>query len=213
MSQETKDKPVSVLDHTAGWRRQFSQPRGWLGSLVGFILAIRNKKRSLWVLSLLDLRPAHRVLEIGFGPGMDIRRVASRVSEGLVAGIDHSEVMVRQACRRNAEAINAGRVELRQGTASQLPFDSDSFDTVFAINVAQFWPEPANIVRELRRVLKPGGQLALAVQPRNKDATEATARDTGKKLVGALISARFASVRLEQQPAKPVSIVYALGTK
>src|SRR5271168_4473975 len=114
---------------------QFTHPRGWVGWLVGQLLAVKNKERSLWVLTLLDLRPTDRVLEIGFGPGADIQRVAARVPQGSVAGVDHSEAMVRQASSRNAEFVRDHRVELSQGVASELPYASDSFDLVFAINV------------------------------------------------------------------------------
>jgi ubiquinone/menaquinone biosynthesis C-methylase UbiE len=176
-------------------------------------MAIKNKERSLWVLSLLNLEPADRVLEIGFGPGVDIRRVAERVPMGLVAGIDHSEAMLRQAMRRNKEAIDAGQVELRQGTASHLPFASDSFDVAFAINVAQHWDSTLDAAGEIRRILKPGRLVALAVQPLNKGATEETAHQIGQALVEALIAAGFRSVKLEHCPMKPVSTVCALGIK
>jgi len=213
MLQETTEKPIPTCRSTGGWRSQFGHPRGWRGWVVGQLMAIKNKERSLWILSLLNLEPADRVLEIGFGPGVDIRRVAERVPMGLVAGIDHSEAMLRQAMRRNKEAIDAGRVELRQGTASHLPFASDSFDVAFAINVAQHWDSTLDAAGEIRRVLKPGGLVALAVQPRNKGATEETAHQIGQTLVEALIAAGFRSVRLEHRPMKPVSTVCALAIK
>jgi ubiquinone/menaquinone biosynthesis C-methylase UbiE len=195
------------------WRSQFRYPRGWLGWLVGQLMAVKNEPRSLWVLSQLKLRPSDRVLEIGFGPGADIRRVAARLPAGSVMGIDHSETMVRQAARRNARAIDAGCVSLRQGEACELPYESDFFDAVYSINVAQFWDEPALVAREIRRVLKPGAQVALAVQPRSKGATEQTARETGCILVEALKAAGFSQVRLEQKQLAPVSVVCALSVK
>jgi ubiquinone/menaquinone biosynthesis C-methylase UbiE len=152
-------------------------------------------------------------LEIGFGSGADIRRVAERVSVGLVAGIDHSEMMLRQAMRRNAPAIRSQRVELRQGAASELPYSSDFFNTVFAINVAQFWDTTGQTVVEIHRVLKPGGRAVIAVQPRNKGASEETVRRTGQKLAEALTTAGFSCVRLERRMMKPVSVICALGTK
>jgi len=94
--------------------RQFRQPEGVLGSLAGVIMSSRpsNVSRNQWTVDLLDLQPQDRVLEIGFGPGIGIQRAALLVSEGLVIGIDHSEVMLRQASKRNAAAIAQGRVEL-----------------------------------------------------------------------------------------------------
>jgi ubiquinone/menaquinone biosynthesis C-methylase UbiE len=71
--------------------------------------------------------------------------------------------MMAQARARNAAAIAEGRVELRQGDASRLPFPDDHFDKIFATNVIYFWEDPAVTVKELRRVLKPGGRIALYV--------------------------------------------------
>jgi ubiquinone/menaquinone biosynthesis C-methylase UbiE len=153
MLQEKIEKPVPTCRDDSGWRSQFGRPRGWRGWVAGQLMAIQNKERSLWVLSLLKLHPEDHVLEIGFGSGMDIRRVAGRVPKGFVAGIDPSEVMLRQAMRRNKEAIRAGRVELRQGTASLLPYPTDSFNAVFAINVAQHWDSTLDAAEEVRRVL------------------------------------------------------------
>jgi ubiquinone/menaquinone biosynthesis C-methylase UbiE len=176
-------------------------------------MAIKNRERSLWVLSLLELRPADRVLEIGFGSGADIRRLAARIPEGFVMGIDHSEAMVRLAASKNARAIGTGHVTLRQGSASNLTYESNSFDAVYSINVAQFWDKPVEVAQEIRRVLKPGGQVTLAVQPRNKDATEATVLKTGEKLVEAFSAAGFSPVRLERKLLRPVSVVCALAIK
>jgi ubiquinone/menaquinone biosynthesis C-methylase UbiE len=217
MLQETVERPMPACRDTTGLRGwivgQFARPQGWRGWIVGQLIAIKNRERSLWVLSLLDLRPTDHVLEIGFGSGVDICRVAERVPHGFVAGIDHSAAMLRQATSRNREMIRAARVELRQGSASELPYAANSFDAVYAINVAQFWDVPVNTVREIRRVLKPGGLAVLAVQPRNKGATEETAQQTGATLSQALTVAGFRSVRLERRAMKPVSTVCALGRK
>jgi ubiquinone/menaquinone biosynthesis C-methylase UbiE len=106
------------------------------------------------------------VLEIGFGPGTDIAR-ANRAA-AFVAGVDHSEAMLRLASQRNREAIREGRVELKLGAAAQLPYLGARFDCVFAINNAQFWKDLPKPLGEIARVLKPGGRVLLAVQPRKK---------------------------------------------
>ena len=114
--------------YARGIRRQFGHPRGLVGWLVGHLMAVKNQGRSRWVLDLLDIRPEHRVLEVGFGSGVDIRRAAERARHGWVAGIDHSRTMVRQASRRNAGRIRPGQVELRQASAEALPYADGTFD-------------------------------------------------------------------------------------
>jgi len=196
-----------------GWRRQFARPTGALGQLAGHLMAFRNKERSWWVLPLLEIHDKDRVVEVGFGSGADIRRVSEMAVHGFVAGVDHSEVMVKQAERRNRAGIQAARVELQLGSASQLPYPDGSFDKAFSINVAHFWPDPLVPLGEMRRVLRKGGLIAIAIQPRSEGASERTARETGKMLTENLKSAGFSEVRLESKKMKPVSVVCALGVK
>jgi ubiquinone/menaquinone biosynthesis C-methylase UbiE len=192
-------------------RDQFAKPTGTLGWLVGHALAFKNRERSEWVASLLELQHDERVLEIGFGPGTDIAR-ASRAA-AFVAGVDHSETMLRQASGRNRSAIRDGRVELKLGTASQLPYPDAQFDCAFAINSAQFWKDLPTALAELKRVLKPGGRVALAVQPRNKGATDETARQVGFGLAKALTAAGFADVYCEFREMRPVATAGVLGRR
>jgi SAM-dependent methyltransferase len=193
------------------WRKQFAKPTGPLGWVVGHVMAMKNKERSEFVFSILDLRPEDRVLEIGFGPGADVRR-ASEVAS-FVAGIDHSDVMVKQAARRNASAIRDGRVKLELGSAKSLPYPEAHFDKVFAINSAQFWKDSVATLAEVGRVLKPGGSIALAVQPRSKGATEDHAYQAGRGLADAMKKAGFSEIRCESRQMKPVSTVCAMGRK
>src|SRR6516225_7424900 len=71
---------------------------------------------------------------------------------------DPSPEMIAQAQARNAPAVATGRVELRRGAAARLPFESNTFDKAVAVNSRQVWPDAIAGLRELRRVLKPGGR-------------------------------------------------------
>jgi ubiquinone/menaquinone biosynthesis C-methylase UbiE len=193
------------------WRNQFAKPSGTMGWIAGHLMAMKNGHRSTWVFSLLDLKPTDRVLEIGFGSGTDIAR-ASRAA-AFVAGVDHSEVMVRMACSRNAQAINEKRVELKLGSAAQLPYPENHFDRVYAINAAQFWKDSVKTLMEVSRVLKPGGWVVLAVQPRSKNATEETTRQAGIGLSKSLAAAGFEDVHTEMQHTPPVPTVCVLGRR
>lgn len=193
--------------------QQFSQPTGALGWLVGHLMAFKNRERSEWLMPLLDVQQDDHVLEIGFGPGVDVRRVSAAASGVRVAGIDHSEEMLRQARKRNAAAVREGRVDLRLGPAFPLPFPDAVFDRAFSVNTVQFWPDRAVGLAELHRVLKPGGLLAIAIQPRSKGATEETTREWGARLSAELQAAGFSQVRLEFKDMRPVPVVCALGTK
>ena len=90
---------------------QFGHPSGFWGQIVGWIMALRssNRRRNAWAVSLLNVQPRDRVLEIGFGPGIAIRKMSQIAVEGYVCGLDHSARILRQASWRNAAAIRAGR--------------------------------------------------------------------------------------------------------
>jgi ubiquinone/menaquinone biosynthesis C-methylase UbiE len=143
----------------------FGRPRGVLGRLGGIIMAHTNEDCGAWVADLLEIGPNDRVLEVGFGPGVIIQRLSKLASAGHVAGIDPSREMVEQARARNAAAIERGRVDLRRGSVESLPFDDGTFDKALAVNSMQVWPEPAAGLREMRRVMKPGGKVALGFTP------------------------------------------------
>jgi ubiquinone/menaquinone biosynthesis C-methylase UbiE len=191
-------------------RAQFERPTGPLGAAIGWLMAIKNGARSAWVIAQLDPTPADRVLEIGFGPGVDIARVAARAAH--VSGIDASGVMLRQAENRNAGAIRDGRVDLRLASMPDLPFDAGAFDKAFSVNSFQFWPEKARSLQALRRVMRPGGRVVIAVQPRNKGATNQTSQETGDLLVRSLREAGFTRVELRMKAMKPVATACAIAT-
>jgi ubiquinone/menaquinone biosynthesis C-methylase UbiE len=192
---------------------QFHQPRGLGGRLAGWTMASRgsNRSRNAWVVSLLDIAPTDRVLEIGFGPGVAIREVASRAIDGAVCGVDHSEVMLRQARRRNADAVRAGRVDLRLGTADRLPTFDDRFDKILAVNSMGFWDDPDRCLRSLRTKLRPGGRIAVASQPRCPGATAETSARAGDDIARRLLQAGFDAVETETLPLDP-PVVCVLAT-
>src|SRR3979411_548681 len=105
---------------------QFARPSGWLGRIAGSLMA-KGDDDDRWLVDLLDVQPEDRVLEVGFGPGVAIELIAARATRGLVAGVDPSVVMVRQATKRSWRGVQAGRVHLQQGPVSALPFPDSSF--------------------------------------------------------------------------------------
>src|SRR5262249_2554216 len=122
---------------------QFHRPHGFGGRAAGWVMAHRgsNRKRNVWAAGLLDVQPTDRVLQMGCGPGVAIQQLARRATSGLVVGVDHSELMVRHARKRNAAAVRAGRVDLRLGSAEDLPAFDERFDKVLAVNSLMFWDD------------------------------------------------------------------------
>jgi ubiquinone/menaquinone biosynthesis C-methylase UbiE len=148
--------------------RKFRNPTGFFGRVVGSAMARGNELAASWTVSLLDIQPNSHVLEVGFGPGVGIQYAAKKADKGLVAGIDASETMVQVAGKRNAAAIAAGNVDLKHGEISSLPYPDESFDLAFTIHCIYFWANPIEGVKELRRVLKSSGLLAITILPKDK---------------------------------------------
>jgi SAM-dependent methyltransferase len=184
---------------------QFHQPQGVRGHVAGWVMAHRpsNRQRNHWVVSLLDLQSTDRVLEIGFGPGLAIAEMSRRAINGKVYGVDHSHVMLRQAAKRNAEAIREGRVVLIQGSSEQLPTFEESMDLVVTVNSLGFWPEPEQRLLELRSRLRPGGRIAVATQPRCPGATKETSLRAAAEIEKLLRKAGFCGTRVETLLLEP----------
>jgi SAM-dependent methyltransferase len=197
----------------AAARAQAGRPTGLGGRAVGLLFAHRssNRRRNVWAVSLLRVQPQDRVLEIGFGPGIAIRELARFATEGYVCGIDHSELMVQRARRLNAEGIRRGVVDLRLGSAENLPEFAEPFDKILAVNAMMFWRDPAERLAELRRLLRSGGVLAVVHQPRGAGAAgDEVAAARGRELEAALSQAGFSEVRTDTMALKP-TVVCVLG--
>jgi ubiquinone/menaquinone biosynthesis C-methylase UbiE len=196
-------------------RDQFGRPNGFWGVVAGRIMANTpsNHERSRWTISMLDIQPSDRILEIGFGPGIAIDMASRLATKGFVAGVDHSDVMLRQAARRNAKAIRAGRAGLWLGSASELPNFDQRFDKIFTVNSIHFWAEPVECLARLRAILKPSGMIAVVLQPRARAATQETARTVGQEIVANLERAGFSNCRLKIKQNVAGPIVCATGMR
>jgi ubiquinone/menaquinone biosynthesis C-methylase UbiE len=197
--------------------RQFGQPSGVLGRLIARGMARSNEREARWTVELLAIQPDSRVLEIGFGPGVAIQHAAERATRGHVSGIDYSQTMVAVALKRNAAKIATGAVDLAMGDVQSLPYPDDSFDRAMAIHCIYFWRDPVACLREIRRVLRPDGVVAITIRPvhqwqRRKPPADVFRLYRADEVVSLLSDAGFRSPRAEPypQPEKPGECILAL---
>ncbi|GAB7386269.1 hypothetical protein BSNK01_01040 [Bacillaceae bacterium] len=80
-----------------------------------------NKELNQWTISLLNVQPNDRILEVGFGPGIAIQEISGMIEDGSIVGIDPSQTMLSQAQKRNAFAIRQGKVRLYLSSVENLP--------------------------------------------------------------------------------------------
>jgi ubiquinone/menaquinone biosynthesis C-methylase UbiE len=155
------------------WMQNFRKPRGFTGRMLLASMNLGHTAISRWGLARLTIRAADHVLDIGCGGGKNVARMLKRAAG--VCGLDYSEVSVEKTRQLNRKAISAGRSDIRLGSVSEIPWPDNTFDIVTAFETVYFWPDFAKDIREIRRVLKPGG-LFFICNEMNKPETE-----TGEK--------------------------------
>ena len=158
--------------------RQLGHPSGILGRLVlGPLWNRRNAALNDLAFDRLSVEPDDRVLDVGFGGGYLLRRIAAATSRGLAAGADASPAMVAFASRRLRPALDEGRVELVRAAAEALPFPDGHFTKACSVNSLFYWREPRAAFSEIARVLRAGGAFVLVFTDRASLAGKAFARE------------------------------------
>ena len=122
-----------------------------------------------WGLSHIDLHAGDTVLDIGCGGGNTLARMAERVTEGHLVGIDYAETSVEASRAFNAPLIEAGRMEILHGSVEHLPFADEHFDAVVTVESFYFWPNPEECLKEVTRVIKKGGTFLLLAEIYGRD--------------------------------------------
>lgn len=142
------------------WSAFAGMPRGPLGKVgarmigkkPGFFRAMARE---------LALEPGDVLLDVGCGAGDFLAGHASHV--GRVAGLDASDIQLDLARRRLAERIAAGTAEVVKGDAEALPWEDGHFSVVTSQYCLKFLPHPERALREMWRVLRPGGRAAVTL--------------------------------------------------
>ena len=140
---------------------QCGKPRGRFGRFLVRGMNFGHSGLTRWGLTKVEIRENATVLDIGCGGGRALERLASLANLGKVVGIDYSEDSVAVARKRNQRLIATGRVEVLHGSVSSMPFQDATFDCVSAVETYYFWPDIAADLAEVRRVMKPSGQMVI----------------------------------------------------
>jgi len=149
---------------------QFAKPTGFIGKILAKGMARGHKEFYKNTLKTINPKKDDEYLEIGFGSGIFIKKYMSHVSR--IAGIDHSEDMVKLASDINRKLVESGIAEFRQGYASSLPWGENEFTVVAAIEVFFFLNETEKTLNEIFRVLKPGGRLVIEMAFNKDDGVD-----------------------------------------
>jgi len=186
---------------------QYGKPRGFFGKVLARGMAWGHKDFYKNAARILDLQKEDDLLEIGFGSGMFIKKYASHASR--IRGVDYSEDMVRMASDINRSLVEEGRAEFIRGNVSSLPWGDNEFSAAVAIETFFFWEEPERSLKEIYRVLAPGGRFVLEMAYNNDDGLDHTKHI--EKMNLRLYGASEVSNLLERAGFSDVNIEYYKG--
>jgi SAM-dependent methyltransferase len=175
----------------------FALPRGRLGSLLGRVMARLSRAEQREAFELLGVRPGERIMEAGYGPGV---LVALLLDAGAtVAGADPSPQMCALARCRNHAAVTEGRADLRVGTAERTGLSDAAFDAAVSVNNVPMWSDLAAGMRELRRVVRPGGRVLIIWHGGSRPEWAARRMTLGEEVLARILAsmrATFGSAEL-----------------
>ncbi len=144
--------------------RQVRKPSRWIGRPFAWLMNSSHSNLTDWGLQHVQIEKNFTVLDIGCGGGRTIQKLAAVATEGKVYGVDYAQGSVAASRNKNAATISGGRVNIQQGSVSQLPLTDNMFDLATAIETQYYWPDLPNDMREILRVLKPGGTLLVIAE-------------------------------------------------
>ncbi|MEX2347863.1 MAG: class I SAM-dependent methyltransferase [Balneolaceae bacterium] len=146
---------------------QLKKPTGETGLEIA--RALNDSNRGLYDLAfqLLELKPGQHILEIGFGNGIHFPKYFELQSQLKVHGVDFSRDMCEEARKLNSELINTEKLAVHCAETTSLPFPGNTFDLAVALNVIYFLDPPETHLKEIHRVLKPGGLFLIGYRPRH----------------------------------------------
>lgn len=145
--------------------RQLRKPEGEMGKKIGIMMNEGNLFMNKSAIEALSLTPGDHILEIGPGNGLFVKDILSVDDSIRYTGVDFSELMIEEAKEINSEWLEKKRAEFVLANVEKLPCKDHSFTKIFTINTLYFWNEPKIVLKEIKRVLKPGGKFLLVFRP------------------------------------------------
>jgi ubiquinone/menaquinone biosynthesis C-methylase UbiE len=157
------------MNFAAYFSKQARNPTGIFGRFyMSRAFEKGNAELNSLMYETLSIRENDNVLEIGFGTGTLIKKIAALLDNGLVEGVDFSKPMVAIAQKKNRKHINNGKVKIHMGDFDEVLFDDNYFDKIFSVNSIYFWKKPDITISKICRILKPGGKLIIGFHEKSE---------------------------------------------
>ncbi len=153
------------MNFSTFFSEQARRPKGLFGRIVMSIVFDQgNAFLNSFVNELMSVQINDHIIEIGFGTGKLIYKMAQQIDKGLIEGVDFSRTMALIAKKRNKKNIANGKVKIVEGNFDEIPYKKDSFTKACSVNTIYFWPKPEHTVKKIAEILKPEGKLILAFE-------------------------------------------------
>ena len=153
---------------------QLRKPAGEDGLKMALMMNDSNKIISMAAYEHLKISDNDHILEIGMGNGAFVPHILGQASNVRITGVDYAETMVGEAIKLNKELVEAGKAEFHHAGIHEIPSEESTFTKIVTVNTMYFWDDPVRDLKELHRVLKPGGRLVIAIRPKGTVKAEFT---------------------------------------
>ena len=140
------------------------KPQGFWGKMMIKSMNMGHSELTDWALEHLKINRDYTILDVGCGGGKTVSKLSSMIGNGKVYGIDYSDLCVKKSEKLNRKDIICNKVFISQASVSNLPFESDKFDLVTAIETYYFWQDKLSDLKEIYRVLKSGGKILIVFE-------------------------------------------------
>ncbi|OAK71010.1 class I SAM-dependent methyltransferase [Lederbergia galactosidilytica] len=194
-------------------KQNFKQPKGLIGKLIGKIMAAENKTLNEWTIEQLKVRHGDHILEVGYGPGYSMEFLVKHYRNVSVDGIDNSKAMKDEATHRLKSQVEKGQIRLETSDISDAKLQPNSYYRVLAVNTYTLWKDRQAGLENIYQAVKPGGKIAITMQPRQEDARLHKTKQFGKQIRTELKWSGFQQIKVRYKEIPPVLVVCVTALK
>ena len=140
-----------------------AKPEGESGAKMLNIMNDSHFAVTGWMLDIVGASDGDRILDIGCGGGMTLKRLSSQVLNGSLVGLDYSPLAIEESAKLNGEDVSTGKLKLVEASVCDMLLTSNNYDKVVSVESFYFWGDHVTALKEINRVLKPGGSAFICI--------------------------------------------------
>lgn len=140
---------------------QLSFPKGENGIEVGKIMHATNISMTTDAIEALEIRDNDSILELGHGNCGHLIHILDKGNATRYQGLEVSELMQQEAIRSHSNTVDNNQASFDLYDGKSIPFPENAFEKIMTVNTVYFWEKPQELLKEIYRVLKPGGLFCI----------------------------------------------------